>query len=133
VYGFFADTNWETGWLPAVIANGGNVLDPATNYQKCIVTQPQAIEAMQWMVDLVLKDKVSPSSADLSSQSGSSLFFTGKIAIATFGSWQIPQARQAKINFNIAAVPYAPKTGKSGSDSNFAVVGVNPTSKLKDD
>jgi multiple sugar transport system substrate-binding protein len=133
VYGFFADTNWETGWLPAVIANGGNVLDPATNYQKCLLTQPQAIEAMQWMVDLVLKDKVSPSSADLSSQSGSSLFFTGKIAIATFGSWQIPQARQAKINFNIAAVPYAPKTGKTGSDSNFALVGVNPTSKVKDD
>jgi multiple sugar transport system substrate-binding protein len=132
VYGFWVDTNWETGWLNFVLATGGYFLDPAKNYRVCLLDQPPAVEAFQYLVDLVLKDKVSPTAQDLSSEAGTNLFYTGKIAIETGGSWYIPQVRHAKINFNIAAVPYSPTTGKTGSNSNFSLVGVNPKSKVKD-
>lgn len=132
VYGFWANEDWQVGWLPFVRANGGDFLDPAKHYRECILDQPPAVDAMQFLVDLVLKNKVSPTAADLSSENGTSLFLTGKIAMTTVGSWQIPQTRQAKINFDIAAVPYSPSTGKTGSDSNFSTVGVNPKSRVTD-
>lgn len=133
VYGFFVDTNWETGWFNFVLANGGGFLDPAKSYRVCELDKSPAVEAIQYLVDLVRKDKVSPTAADLSSENGTSLFLTGKIAIATVGNWEIPQVQQAKINFDIATIPYAPKTGKTASSSNFNLTGVNPASKVKEE
>ncbi|MCL4508166.1 MAG: sugar ABC transporter substrate-binding protein [Chloroflexi bacterium] len=133
VYGFWATEDWEQGWLNWVLANGGYFLDPTKNYRVCLLDQPQAIGGVQDMVDLVLKYKVSPTTQELSSENGATLFYTGKIAITTMGSWGIPQVRQAKINFDIAMVPYSPNTGKSASDSNFSATGINPASKVQEE
>lgn len=132
IYGFWVNQAWEEGWLNFVLANGGEFLDPTKDYRACLIAAKPAVEAIQYLVDLVLKAKISPTTQDLSAQNGDSQFFTGKIAIMTAGSWQIPQIRQAKINFNITEVPIAPSTGKSASNSNFSMIGVNPKTKLTD-
>lgn len=133
IWGFWANQSWEEGWLNYVLANGGQFLDPAKGYRDCVIASQQAIDALQWMVDRVLKDKVSSGDQDLKKASGLKLFQSGQMAAATMGSWQIPQIRATIVNFNLSYVPVAPATGHSSSTSNFSMVGVNPGSRVKDD
>ena len=75
---------WPTPLLQTLWAWGGSLL--STDGQRCALDSPPAVAALQWIADLWLKHRVSPSpaEADLMSQRGhwSSLFATGR-----FGLW----------------------------------------------
>jgi multiple sugar transport system substrate-binding protein len=91
----------------AIYANGGKVLND--DYKTCaLADSPEAIETIQWFVDLILKEKVAPD-ADQSRNIGlgtsNTHFQTGRVAMAIDGSWQIPTTRGVDFNWDIAMVP----------------------------
>jgi multiple sugar transport system substrate-binding protein len=91
----------------AIYANGGKVLND--DYKTCaLADSPEAIETIQWFVDLIFKEKVAPD-ADQSRNIGlgtsNTPFQSGRVAMVIDGSWQIPTTRGAEFNWDIAMVP----------------------------
>jgi ABC-type glycerol-3-phosphate transport system substrate-binding protein len=76
---FFIGGEDNTFYLPLIRSNGGDIIDAAQT--KCTITDPPAIEALQWMADLVLKYKVEPPPQMKADQLGIN-FQTGKLATA---------------------------------------------------
>src|SRR5205814_655837 len=55
-WGFQTGYNWEKSWLHFIRAAGGDYL--TADFTKTICNTPVAVEAMQWVADLVLRHKV---------------------------------------------------------------------------
>jgi len=56
---------------------------------KCGLTTPAAVEALQKMADLTLVENISPTRADLATQSDWDMFIAGKLAMFPVGPWAI--------------------------------------------
>lgn len=69
-------------WLDFVWGNGGRRLNEEGT--KCLLDQPDAVEAFQWMQDLVIKHQVSPGPEALAEISQGERFQTGRLG-AFFG------------------------------------------------
>ena len=68
-----------------IIQNGGWVVDP-NNDLTCLLDQPPAIEALQWVYDRTWRDNVSAQPAQ---KQGKNLVNLGKIGMWDLGSWQL--------------------------------------------
>ncbi|CAA9234148.1 MAG: hypothetical protein AVDCRST_MAG77-1294 [uncultured Chloroflexi bacterium] len=83
-----ADRQWgmvaPTDWEPVVWANGGEVLNKEENL--CLLDQPAAYEAVQWLADLRHRHRVAPLQADLQAQDAQTQFLAGKIALLPWQS-----------------------------------------------
>ena len=95
---------------PMVFSNGGLVLNESKT--KCLLDQPKAVEAIQFMVDLLRKHKV----CVLPSQTGSvggDPFMTGQVAMIQNISALVPEYMKIKnFQWGIALIPKSPATGK---------------------
>lgn len=60
------------------------------------------VEALTHMVDLVTKDKVSPSPADMSGQTSEDLFLNGQLAMVHTGIWDFATFAKAPFKWDIA-------------------------------
>lgn len=98
--------NWEVE--PWVLSNGGKLInDDRTEWT---MVGPEAEGALQYIADLVKKDKVAP---EPQAQSAVNLFVLGKGAMYISGQWEIPGNRDAvKFNWDVAAFPTGPKGHK---------------------
>ncbi len=94
-----------------IFSNGGEVV--ADN--KCQVSQPAAVEAVQYLVDLIYKDKVSQEPAAMGDDP-TTFFQQGKAAMITSGSWNVNAYKDSITGFkwDVAPLPKAP-TGQSVS------------------
>src|SRR5919199_3519873 len=103
-YGCTADWGYSTS-DSLLHSNGGTILS-AYN-RKCTFNSPQNIESVQYLLDLVYKDKVAPSPAQYTPQQGAEqLFMSGKIAMMIGGVWIIGDLRQQKrIPWDITMLP----------------------------
>lgn len=80
---------------------GGSFLDP-TNTQ-CTLDSPEAIEALQFVVDLVDKYDVAPVPTYAP---GADLFMTGKYGMTITGSWMGPAFKEiTRFEWDIAPLP----------------------------
>ncbi len=97
-------------WLCSFIHGaGGSVLNDA--YNKCTLTEPAAVEAVQWVADLMFKHKVHPSA--VTEFGGEDPFLTGKVGMAFRGTWYESQVRDAGLfDWDFAPMPKHPVTGK---------------------
>ena len=97
-------------WLCSFIhGNGGSVLNDA--YNKCTLTEPAAVEAVQWVADLMFKHQVHPSA--VTEFGGENPFLTGKVGMAFNGTWFESQVRDAGLfDWDWAPMPKHPVTGK---------------------
>jgi multiple sugar transport system substrate-binding protein len=114
---FGADVGYGTTDLATMLwSNGGAYLNQ--DWTKCLLDQPQAITAMQYVQDLLLKDKVLPSPADLAKQGSNPRFFGGTVAMRIAGAYFSNPASQSIKSFtwDVAALP----TGPAGA---FSVTG----------
>ena len=57
--------------------NGGDIL--STDEKRCILDQPAAVEAIQWMGDLRQRQRVVPGPPELGGQAVRALFDTGRV------------------------------------------------------
>lgn len=87
-YGFAAG-DWWPWWMSFIYMNGGAVLDESG---QPVFNSPEAVEAMQFYVDLVHKYNVAPSPEDyanLGQTSPDALFAQGISAMNTTGFWGV--------------------------------------------
>jgi multiple sugar transport system substrate-binding protein len=103
---------WNSGqeqYMNFLYANGGAIL--SDDKTKCTLDQPQSIQAFQFLVDMIYKDKVSQQPPAMGDDP--TVFFQqGKAAMITTGSWNVgPYSKDLKFKWGIAPLPKSPNTG----------------------
>ncbi len=101
---------WNGGWDPLVWGRGGQLYDTNFNPEKLTLNTPEVIDALQWMQDLIYKDKVAPSPAVQSvlSQAGGP-FLSGKVAMVIDGCWMLSAYKGASFPIGMTVIPKGPK------------------------
>lgn len=99
--------DWPTWWFPihsAILNNGGDWLDDNGHL---IIDQPEAVEAIQNIADLVLKHHVKPASAAMQAlgMSNSQMLENGKLAMAIDGSWALSWMYKIKPKLGTGVLP----------------------------
>ena len=107
-YGAMVETlTWQLEvW---VLSNGGGFYTP--DGRQVIVDQDAAMEAIQKVADLHLKDNVAPLSPGLSDDGIQRSIIAGNVAMATGGQWNVgtclATARDSNgLNYGVAVLPY---------------------------
>ncbi|HEY7034747.1 MAG TPA: sugar ABC transporter substrate-binding protein [Thermomicrobiales bacterium] len=108
---------------------GGTVLNDARD--ACTLTTPEAQAGLQFLVDLIQKDKVMPVPGSMEGQENP--FVTGKVALFFGGTWNEPAIRSAGFNWDYAHMPVHPATGKRSVQMGSNAWSMLSTSKHKDE
>jgi multiple sugar transport system substrate-binding protein len=108
-------------WHMMVWAWGGEVLD--ADEKTCILDKEPAPAAIQWIADLIAKDKASPSAEDLAQQNDIALFETGRVAMFTNANWYLIEAKnKATFDWTVLPNPVGPGGRKSVvQGANYAI------------
>ncbi|MGG4033577.1 sugar ABC transporter substrate-binding protein [Paenibacillus cisolokensis] len=115
----------------AVWANGGDWIDYSTG--TITIDTPEFAQALQFVADLSLVHKVSPSPDDEKAQNGYSRFVAGKVAMFPMGPWDQPAFWDLPFNWDIAAWPASPNTGKTATWLGSLGFVVSKDTKYPDD
>jgi multiple sugar transport system substrate-binding protein len=107
-------TDMENAWSEFVWENGGDIIAP--DGKTTVLDTPEATGGIQFLQDLIWKDKVVPEPA-LFAETGDA-FEQGQAAMEINGSWLVATDEAAGLNFGIAPLPSGP-AGRATS--------VNPT------
>jgi multiple sugar transport system substrate-binding protein len=102
-FGFAPNTDPGYYW-PFIYQNGGDYYDPETN--KVIFDSPEAAEAIQFVADLIHKDKAAPlpvASADY--EGPQKLFTAARAAMIITGPWDAGPINKGNPNLNWLAAP----------------------------
>ncbi|MEV8371415.1 sugar ABC transporter substrate-binding protein [Kribbella sp. NPDC056861] len=99
---------------------GGNVM--SDDGSRSILSAPEATEAIQFVIDLFVKDQVTPPISNLVTESSLSNFMEGNVAFMQNGPWQVVNVRKAKFDWDVIPFP----AGAAGSTprvsgSSFAI------------
>jgi multiple sugar transport system substrate-binding protein len=92
VHGFLAQNDGQTGYFNFIFANDGQLWN--ADRTKTALDQPPAVEAVQFMADLIQKDKTSPDPEALSSQGKLPRFYAQKLAMFMAGSFNVINLRK---------------------------------------
>lgn len=84
-WGFLAPLEDQVGYLPWIYQAGGNVLDG----KEVGIDSPEAQKGLQFYVDLINKEKVSPTLAELTDTHFMGFFQSGRAGMVLIGSWQM--------------------------------------------
>lgn len=106
IYGLAAPLNLQEGIDNFIYQNGGEVL--SQDKKESLWDTPEVKEAVQWYVDLSLKENVSPTQNQFSENSSVSFFESGKTAMSLHGSWMLSEFlsnEYVKENCNVAVLP----------------------------
>lgn len=94
---------WWPIWGSFILSNGGTIVDAEGNFT---MNQPEAVEALQALLDLKLVDHVAPSvTASESLPSSDVALLTGTYGMVIGGQWDALTYADAGINFGMAALP----------------------------
>jgi multiple sugar transport system substrate-binding protein len=97
--------------LPFIFANKGEII---TKDQKYTLDTPENAEAVQWVADLINKEKVAPPIVTGNHMIGEEQFSTGKIGMFFVGPWDVSYFKdKAKFKYAISTMP-------KGKDSNIS-------------
>ena len=118
-FGFYTETgDMENFWLSTVWQNGGDVLAP--DGKSTVLGTDQAAGGIQFVQDLIWKDKVMPDPA-VSATTGDA-FEQKQAAMEANGSWLVPTFQAADINLGIAPLPKGPAGRFTSVNPTGAVV-----------
>jgi multiple sugar transport system substrate-binding protein len=111
-FGLALEKNKYPMW---VYQNDGEVFDDAIDPTAFLMDEPEAIEAIQFVADMILEDGSVPS-FDAMAQLGSTteLFSTGRVAMVMTNAARIPTFEQADFEWDVAPLP----AGPSGTRAN---------------
>ena len=84
-------------WEPTVWSNGGEVLNKEETL--CVLDQPAAYEAVQWLADVRHRHRVAPLPEDLRAQNEMALFLAGRLALLPWQSGIIANIKGRSPNF----------------------------------
>ncbi len=118
-WGTFSEASYETGWLNFVRANGGDYF--TEDRKRCILGDPKCVEAMEYLVGLVQKDRYAPTRDEASAATGKvNMFINGQLAMGTYGDWSmtdVVKKASANLEWDVAPIPF--KNGKTGNSANL--------------
>jgi multiple sugar transport system substrate-binding protein len=127
----WGDWLWDRGIVPIIAQNGGSLISEDGTMAEGYVNSEATVAAVQWYVDLFLKYKVAPTSADVSSFSGADLFTSGQVAMLWTGRWPLGDYKKIDgFHFGTIGLPAGP-VGK-GNTLCWAGFAMNSASKNKD-
>lgn len=87
IYGFLVLPG-SYSWSPWVWSNGGALIDPTGTTMEGYLNSPGTIEAVRFLADLYLVDKVSPSSSTAQAMGGDyEMFTSNRVAMIDSGMW----------------------------------------------
>ncbi len=127
-YGLAIEKNKYPLW---VYQNGGSVVDNPLHATKFLMDQPAAVKAIQFVADMILKDKSVPS-FDAMQQLGSTteLFSTGRVAMVMTNAARLPTFAKVDFKWDVAPLPMGP-TGIRANTAGGAGYVMSSTSKNK--
>ncbi len=101
-------------------ANGGMILDDMFNPTQCELSQPKAVEGIQFFADL-MNNGYAWRDANLSQAGGDqAVFLADQASMFIQNASRVPALNAAGINYDVAAVPTAPGGGRSAGSTNGA-------------
>lgn len=106
IYGYAASNNPQDGYNNFIFQNEGSKL--SEDRMSSTFNTKNTVEAMQWYIDLITEEKVSPTSAQLDENDPSALFQSGRVAMITHGSWMANQFKDneyTRKNCDVAVLP----------------------------
>lgn len=104
VWGFQVMNELETCWGNFVLQNGGRILDEERT--RCMLAEPEAVEAIAFLRGLIYDDRVAPNPAELESMPGQA-FRSGRVAMVTNGSWMLKSlAESPELHYGVAPLPH---------------------------
>jgi multiple sugar transport system substrate-binding protein len=119
-WGFYTETtDMENFWSELVWQSGGDII--SADHKTSLVGSDQAAAALQYLQDLIWKDKVMPDPAAWPSDSGDA-FEQGQAAMEANGSWLVATHLAAGIDFGIAPLPKGPAGQATSINPTGAVV-----------
>ncbi|NPV54501.1 MAG: sugar ABC transporter substrate-binding protein [Firmicutes bacterium] len=121
-WGFLVDTGFVENFI---WQNNGEILNK--DFTKCLLDEPAAREAVQFLHDLIYKHKVSPPLARASSGGQAEvledMFQTGKAAMSINGSWMIGMYRDIKaFKWDIAFLPKGKRRAVYAGPDSLAIL-----------
>ncbi len=124
-WGVVVDTRPDV-WMPFVWQNGGDVLNAEKT--KSVINSKEAEGAFQFLADLILKYKVSPT---LSQQQvfGWNPFGSGKIGMYITGKWMVPIYKDAKFKWDVQVLPKGKKQIAIANSVGFVIYKNTKSSK----
>lgn len=118
-WGFYTEsTDMENYWSELVWQNGGEII--SADHKTSLVGSDQAAAGIQFLQDLIWKDKVMPD-ASITDALGDA-FEQGQAAIESNGSWLVATHQAAGIDFGIAPLPKGPAGRATSINPTGAVI-----------
>jgi len=106
---------WFVVWLHWIWSNGGDLFNADST--KCTLTDPKAVEALQFYADMINKDQCAIPSGELSAMQGAiNAFKTGAVGMYLGYAWNIADmkaAREQGLNWGCVLPPKAPTGGRA--------------------
>lgn len=100
--------------------NGGSILDDMSNPSRCSLTDPEAVEAIQFFVDM-MDNNHAMRSANLSQAGGdAAVFQSGQVAMIIQNASRVSVFNGADVNYEVAVVPIPEGGQRSGSAAGAA-------------
>ncbi|MCL5947434.1 MAG: sugar ABC transporter substrate-binding protein [Chloroflexi bacterium] len=107
-YGTSIQTDLRDSWGPIVWSNGGEWFN--ADMTACTVTGTPAVEALQWLQDLIHKYQVAPRPDQAAWFGGAlNMFVAGQIGFYTYSGAWLKQTRAAKFNWDYCVTPRGAK------------------------
>lgn len=101
VYGFYAPVTYNE--LYKVVAqNGGALFDEEGTPT---IDSKENVEALQWMLDKMLKYHIQPTTEEMSGKTPEDMFKNSEIAMEVTGSWMVSTFADAPFEWDIALEP----------------------------
>ncbi|TSA79046.1 sugar ABC transporter substrate-binding protein [Deinococcus detaillensis] len=111
-YGVILENN---KWPTFVYQNGGKVFDDPFNPTKFMLNDPKGVQAIQFLGDLINKDKVAPAFQEMAQIGDSTqLFSSGQAAMVMTNAARLTTFKTAPFKWAVAPLP----TGPSGLRAN---------------
>ncbi len=111
-FGFVSTHESQSGYYNFMVMNDGDII--SADWKKSGFDRKGSIEAIQFLVDMMYKDKCAPEGQQiLELNNPADMFSSGKAAMITIGSWYVPVVYQALGDkVDVAPLPMSPSTGE---------------------
>ncbi len=127
-YGLVLESN---KWPTFVYQNGGKVFDDPINPTKFMLADAKGAQAIQFIADLINKDKVAPNFQEMAQIGDSTqLFASGQAAMVMTNVARLTTFKDAPFKWAVAPLPSGP-TGLRANTVGGAGFGINANSKHK--
>ena len=126
VHGLVVNAGTRQGYYNFIAQNGGEVI---TDDRKSGFDMPETVAAIQFMTDLILVDKVSPTVQQQEEVNSQTRFKTGKAAMVLDGSWRAREFADDPYtleNADVAVLPQGTRRASSSGTLGYSIYSGSP-------